>query len=255
MGFRVIEHKNKENRKTIILIHGAYHGAWCWEENFAPYFLERKINVVSIDFIRKSKKTKVEEYIQYLNKVIEKLEGELYVASHSLGAAILERYIVKYSPKLNGVIFLTPGPFVKQIRRAFVVNVHNIFRNKKRFYFSERLEDDNAERYIEKLKKEPRWIEFLVVRKNIPGNYDWKYKTLILSSLNDQCMPISIGIDAGKRIGAKVIIYENICHDMMLDPEWRCVAEDICHFIQENNGEKFNEEESRQRMSELFVNK
>jgi hypothetical protein len=33
------------------------------------------------------------------------------------------------------------------------------------------------------------------------------------------------------------------------------VAEDICHFIQENNGEKFNEEESRQRMSELFVNK
>ena len=32
-------------------------------------------------------------------------------------------------------------------------------------------------------------------------------------------MPISIGIDACKRIGAKVIIYENICHDMMLDPE------------------------------------
>lgn len=238
MGFRVIEHKNEENKKTIVLIHGAYHGVWCWEENFAPYFLERKINVVSIDFIGKSKKTKVEEYIQYLNKVIKKLEGELFIASHSLGAAILERYIIKYSPKLTGVIFLTPGPFVKQIRRSFAINVHNIFRNKKRFYFSNRLENNKAEQYIEKFEKESRQIEFLIVRKNIPGNYEWKYKTLILSSLNDQCMPISIGIEAGKRVGAKVIIYENICHDMMLDPEWKCVAEDIYHFMQENTSEK-----------------
>ena len=110
MGFRVITHTNEKNKKTMVFIHGAYHGAWCWEENFVPYFLERGINVVSIDFHKKSKKTKVEEYIQYLNEVIEKLEGELYIVSHSLGAAILERYIVKYSPKLNGVIFLTPGP-------------------------------------------------------------------------------------------------------------------------------------------------
>lgn len=29
----------------------------------------------------------------------------------------------------------------------------------------------------------------------------------------------------------------------------------MVRLIQENNGEKFNEEESRQRMSELFVNK
>lgn len=236
MGFKVIEYKNKENRKTIVLIHGAYHGAWCWEENFVPYFLERKINVVSIDFSDKSKKTKVEEYIQYLNKVIDKLEGELYIASHSLGAAILERYIVKYSPKLTGVIFLTPGPFVKQLRRTFVINIHNIFRNKKQFYFSNRLKDKLSKQYIGKFKRESIQIEFLIVRKNIPGNYQWKYKTLILSSLNDQCMPISVGIDAGKRVGAKVIIYENICHDMMLDPEWRCVAEDIYHFMQKNSG-------------------
>ena len=26
MGFKVIEHKNEENRKMIVLIHGAYHG-------------------------------------------------------------------------------------------------------------------------------------------------------------------------------------------------------------------------------------
>ncbi len=197
--------------------------------------MERKINVESIDFKGKSKKTKVEEYIQYLNEVIEKLEGELYIVSHSLGAAILERYIVKYSPKLNGIIFLTPGPFVKQIRRTFVINVHNIFRNKKRFYFSDRLDDNKLEQYIEKFEKETKQIEFLIVRRNIPSNYDWS-KTLILSSLDDQCMPISVGIDAGKRVGAKIIIYANICHDMMLDPDWEYVAEDIYYFIEGSGG-------------------
>lgn len=59
---------------------------------------------------------------------------------------------------------------MKQIRRSFVINFHNIFRNKKRFYFSNRLEDNKSEQYIEKFEKESRQIEFLIVRKDILGN-------------------------------------------------------------------------------------
>ena len=31
--------------------------------------------------------------------------------------------------------------------------------------------------------------------------------------------------------GAKLIIYQEHCHDMMLDPAWEIVAEDILGFI------------------------
>ncbi len=33
----------------IICIHGAWHGAWCWEEHFLPYFAGRGYRVLAVD--------------------------------------------------------------------------------------------------------------------------------------------------------------------------------------------------------------
>ncbi len=41
MQLEVITHKPKAVSSTpILFVHGAWHGAWCWE-NFLPYFAER----------------------------------------------------------------------------------------------------------------------------------------------------------------------------------------------------------------------
>lgn len=54
---------------------------------------------------------------------------------------------------------------------------------------------------------------------------------LVMGSLNDNCMPISVLLDTAKIFKAKLIIYQEHCHDMMLDPAWEIVAEDILGFI------------------------
>lgn len=223
-------YNDKNSKITVILIHGAYHGMWCWEKNFIPYFLKKKYAIISIDYIKETKT--VGEIIIGLNDIIEKREGELYLISHSLGTSIAERYIAQFSPKLNGVIFMTPGPVIKRIRRTFIINLHNLLRDKSRLYFSNRLENCEMEKYIGKLRRETLEIESLIVRRNIPKRYEWKYRTLILGSQNDQCMPLSIIFEAGMFFNAKVIIYKELCHDMMLDPAWELVARDIVEFIQ-----------------------
>ena len=60
---------------------------------------------------------------------------------------------------------------------------------------------------------------------------EWNYKTLVMGSLNDNCMPISVLLDTAKIFKAKLIIYQEHCHNMMLDPAWEIVAEDILGFI------------------------
>jgi len=52
-----------------------------------------------------------------------------------------------------------------------------------------------------------------------------------MGALNDNCMPISVLLDTAKIFKAKLIIYQEHCHDMMLDPAWEIVAEDILGFI------------------------
>lgn len=232
MNHKVFKKTDIKGRITVVLVHGAYHGSWCWEEKFISFFVEKNCTVISIDFHDENKHVKVIDYIEYLDNIISQIQGEIYLVSHSLGTAISERYISEFSPAVTGVVFMAPSPVVKRMRRAFVINLHNIVRKKAEFYFSNRLKSNTVQKYINKFKNESKEMEFLMVRKNIPQNYNWKYRTLVLGSQNDKCMPLSVIVEAGMFFCAKIIIYERICHDMMLDPDWKLVAKDIYNFIQ-----------------------
>lgn len=34
---------------SILFIHGAMHGAWCWQKFFMPFFQNKNINTYAID--------------------------------------------------------------------------------------------------------------------------------------------------------------------------------------------------------------
>ena len=197
-----------------MLVHGAYHGPWCWEDNFKPFFVKRGYSVIVVNFSNPNPKVKINDYMEHLNEVVGEISGKVYIISHSLGTAIVEKYITKFSPKLEAV-----------------VNFHNIMRSKSCFYFSNRLDESVESVYLDKFTDESRQIELLMIRKKVPVGYEWNYKTLVMGALNDNCMPISVLLDTAKIFKAKLIIYQEHCHNMMLDPAWEIVAEDILGFI------------------------
>ena len=82
------------------------------------------------------------------NHLASEISGKVYIISHSLGTAIVEKYITKFSPKLEAVVFLTPSPVIKRLQKAFLVNFHNIMRSKSCFYFSNRLDESVESVYL-----------------------------------------------------------------------------------------------------------
>ena len=66
--------------KTIIFVCGAFHGEWCWNENFVPFFNNRgyeiKIHVLS------DGAKNVEESIEKLKEITSKIKGEFTIISH-----------------------------------------------------------------------------------------------------------------------------------------------------------------------------
>ncbi len=36
-------------KETIVFVHGMCHGAWCWEEQFIPYFKELGYNCIAFN--------------------------------------------------------------------------------------------------------------------------------------------------------------------------------------------------------------
>ena len=87
-------------KETIVFVHGMCHGAWCWEEQFIPYF--EKLGYHCISFNLPGHETEgstrnisysLSDYVQALSKAIEKLDEAPIIIGHSMGGMILQHFL------------------------------------------------------------------------------------------------------------------------------------------------------------------
>ena len=86
--------QNKE--RTYLLVHGAWHGAWCWKK-VVPLMTHKGYKVVAIDLpSHGSDTTNVNSitFSDYVNKVTEtanKVEGEVILVGHSMAGTVISQ--------------------------------------------------------------------------------------------------------------------------------------------------------------------
>lgn len=75
--------------------------------------------------------------------------------------------------------------------------------------------------------------------------YVRKIPTLVIGSYNDQCVILQAVKDNAKIHTAELKIVDSVCHDMMLDPDWRNIADLIFKFIEKTidkkSGDNYND--------------
>mmetsp|Transcript_8065 Transcript_8065/g.16202 ORF Transcript_8065/g.16202 Transcript_8065/m.16202 type:complete len:385 (-) Transcript_8065:213-1367(-) len=75
--------KKETTKPTLLFLHGSFHGAWCWAENFFPYFTERGYPVVALSWRGTGgtfagegvKKVKITEHVEDLESLLDQLES------------------------------------------------------------------------------------------------------------------------------------------------------------------------------------
>ena len=75
-----------QGMKSIILVHGAWHGSWCWE------FVESrmiqggyKVSTVDLPF------TGLEDDVAFLSNILESADGEVVLLGHSYGGMVISK--------------------------------------------------------------------------------------------------------------------------------------------------------------------
>ena len=104
-----------------------------------------------------------------------------------------------------------------------------IGKSKSEMFFSGRVDD--AEKYLDKFIELPFKVRIQVAKQVFKQNDSISIPCLVLGSYKDKCIPITSVIKAGQFFNAKTIIYNDMCHDMMLDCEWREIAKEILLFM------------------------
>lgn len=253
----------------IVFVHGICHGGWCWK-NFIDLFSEQgyKCYAVSLKGHGGSRSTKwfltLKKCVENVRTVVEYCTKETrmkpFVVGHSMGGAVLQKYIGMYADTLEGAVLFAPATAPRMAPWAAFLNgllkttaAAMIPFKKKLCMRADKLaffigEDKfgnrvnrvtRAEEYKKYLETESRTLLFNMAW---PFRYTKNYKVdipiLVLGSSADLYFPEgSLKKTTGKyqKHGSKKIacvILNRLCHDMMLDDEWAFSAPPVLEFAE-----------------------
>src|SRR4051794_4806797 len=71
---------------TAVLVHGAWHGAWCWEK-LTPLLDEASVPWQALDLPLSS----LEDDAAAVHKVLDAIEGPAVLLGHSYGGAVISQ--------------------------------------------------------------------------------------------------------------------------------------------------------------------
>ncbi|NBD24618.1 alpha/beta fold hydrolase [Paenibacillus sp. T1] len=97
---------------TYILIHGAWHGSWCWE-NIVPLLENAGHRVIAIDLpghgedLTPVSDVTLDAYTNRVVAAIDELDEEVILVGHSMGGIVVSQ-TAEYRPKrIRSLVYLT----------------------------------------------------------------------------------------------------------------------------------------------------
>ena len=119
-------------RHPLLFVHGAWHGAWCWED-FQRWFAQLGWETHAVDLRghgdapidRSLRRTRIRHYADDVAAAIESLDRPPILVAHSMGALAAQKCLEKIT--LPGAVLVTPIPLGGVWRTTFrVIRRHPI---------------------------------------------------------------------------------------------------------------------------------
>jgi len=240
----------------LIFVHGAWHGAWCWDEHFLPYFAEHgyAAHAVSLRGHGKSEVDKslrlvrIRDYVDDVASVTEGLDTPPVLIGHSMGGLVVQMYLEDHnaaggvllaSDPVRGVLGTTlrtarrhPLPFLKANltwNLYPIVGTPDLARDA---FFTEGMPDDMVAAYHRRLQAES-YLGYLDMMFRLPKPDKVEAPMLVMGAEEDAIFtPAEIAATAAA-YGTEPVMFADMGHDMMLELGWRNVADSILAWLQE----------------------
>lgn len=241
----------------ILFVHGAWHGAWCWQEHFLPYFAEHGYAAFALslrghggsDGRNQLRWTRIADYVEDVAQVMGGLPQPPILVGHSMGGLIVQKFletrsapaaVLLASVPLTGVLRTTlriaahhPAEFLKAnltMRLYPIIGTPDLTREA---FFSATMPAEQVNAYFARMQDES-YLGFLdMLGLNLPRPQKVKAPLLVLGAADDMIFHTDQVHATARAYNTHAEIFPNMAHDMMLEAGWQSVADRILGWLAE----------------------
>jgi pimeloyl-ACP methyl ester carboxylesterase len=259
MRLEIITQRPKKNSglTPLLFVHGACHGAWCWE-NFLPYFALHgyEAHALSLrghgtsDGHERIRSIHTAEYVADVADAVGRLRAPPVLIGHSMGGYVIQKYLETHAAPAAVLMASIPVTGISKMlvriavrhpwlslkshatRSAYVmVETSDLARET---LFSADLPAETLNRHFSRLQNESYRVGLEAALFNLPQPGRVRpLPMLVLGAANDMLFTRSEVEATAWTYKTQAEFFPNMAHDMMLDNDWMSVAERILKWLRE----------------------
>jgi pimeloyl-ACP methyl ester carboxylesterase len=232
----------------IIFVHGSWHGAWCWEDNFLSYFSKLGFACYAVNLrghgaslgTRDVRFCRIRHFVEDLAEAVAVIGPKPILVGHSLGGFVVQKYLEHAQADLGVLLAsIPPNGAFRMLKRIIASQPMDLLRANLTFslrplfstpekvktnLFSASTPDEIVHKCAARLQDDV-----------IVGFLDYLFLDLVKTSkittkiltfgASDDHMIDKIDVEAtGRAYGRTPVLIPDLGHDLMLDRNWETAA-------------------------------
>jgi len=235
----------------LLFVHGAWHGAWCWDENFLNFFADKGYRALALSLRghgnsstdKPLRSCSVADFVEDIGVVADSLPTLPIVVGHSMGGFLVQKYLESHACPAGVLLTSMPprgnlGASLRLLRdhpwdftRMSITGkalpyISSPERARERFFSAQTPETVVAD-YAARLQEDSArvGIDCLVLTRLRPNRV--KTPLLVLGADSDGAHTRKEILATARAYGTEAEFFPGMGHNMMLERGWAGVGERI----------------------------
>lgn len=237
------------HRRPLLFVHGAFAGAWCWDEHFLPWFAAQGFAAYALSLRghggsagnAEAEAFSIADYVDDLAATVAAMPDPPVLIGHSMGGFVVQKYLEAYDAPAaallapvppNGLLgpsaslaLWEPGLFWEVGKTQAFGGRRASAATLRRALLDDDVPDDVAARYVARMTGESAAAVMDMLGGNlVDTRLVGPIPLLMLGGAEDRLIPPAYVRAAARRFGVEAAILPGIAHGLMLGRGWETVA-------------------------------